>query len=170
MHKVITLIVYAENEDDAVSKADSMLEDMCGEGRMYDWYSLFTEESKNTTAGIGRWDNLPLVTLANSKIGKELIDEGWNATKEEMKEALSELHKKTKDMTDEDIEKLIKKHDSELEYLAYKVSDEDNTSYLYDNDGIAIRDEEHLNKTLNKWDNPKYNDLKIYLVPADIHW
>ena len=73
-------------------------------------------------------------------------------------------------MTDEDIDKLIKNHDSELEYLAYKVSDEDNTSYLYDNDGTAIRDEDHLNKTLNKWNNPEYEKLKVYVVPVDVHW
>lgn len=63
MHKVINLIIYAEDEDSAVSKADSMLEDLCGEEKTYDWYSRFTEESRNTTSGIGRWGDLPLVTL-----------------------------------------------------------------------------------------------------------
>lgn len=170
MHKVIRLIVYAKDENDAVASAEGVMQDVCGEGRLYDWYSLFTDNTKNSTSGIGRWGKLPLVTSANSKIGKELIDEGWNFTKEETKEALSELRKKTKDMTDEDIDKLIKNHDSELEYLAYKVSDEDNTSYLYDNDGTAIRDEDHLNKTLNKWNNPEYEKLKVYVVPVDVHW
>lgn len=157
-HKLITLIVYAEDEDDAVSRATYILEDMCSGRRIYNWYSLFTEESKNTTAGIGRWGKLPLVTPANSKIGKKLIDEGLDYTKKEIKESLSKLHEKIRDIKDEDIEKLI-----------YKVLNEDDISYLYDNNGEAIINEERLNKVLNKLDDSKYKDLKVYVVPADIH-
>lgn len=171
MHKLIKLIVYAEDENYAVKKANSILENMCSSGRTYDWFSLFDEESKNTTAGIGRWGEFPRVTFANSKIGKELIDEGWNATKEEMKEALMKLREKIKNMKNTDIEKFIKtSYDVELNNLAYKVSDYDAVAYLYDNDGEAIRDEEHLNNALNKWNDSRYVNLKVYVVPADIHY
>lgn len=171
MHKLIRLIVYGEDEDDAVSNATTLLDEMCGGSRIYDWYSLFDKKSEGTTSGIGRWgDDFPLVASVDSAVGKNLVEKGWEYTKRDMFEAFKELRDKIKDIKDEDFEKYIKNYSENLGFLAYRLGDEDLTTYLYDNESFAIRNEEHLEKTLNKWKDSKYKDLKVYVLPVDMHY
>jgi len=178
MHMVIRVIVYAKNSNEALGRATNILERLCEQGS-FDYFSTFDEDGSK----------LPAVCRADSKAGKKLIEEGMRATKKELFENLRRVRNGLKALTDEEIwEGKNKSREAEapleydsrmLRHFMYDVGKYSGSSYwLYDNDGSAIRDSEHLKDVLNKWaciyedkgeENP-HEKLDIFVVPAHVHY
>jgi len=166
MHQLIRAIVYAKNKEEGLEKAKEIFESLCENQYPYDYYSTFDKESPRK-----RWGNLPVITLANSKIGKKLIEDGWRSTKQEFYRNLKIIREILKKKSNYQL--LLKSFDDNLfRYRCYLIGEFRGSScFLYDNDGEGIKSVKHLNYVLNKWNNEKkYKGLKIYVVPADVHF
>lgn len=176
MHMMIYAIVYAKTEKDAFEHAKELFEEMCGDGKPFDYYATFDQDESITlgVAGKARWGEFPVIVKANTKQGKELIEKGLNYTKKYFMEDLAIIKKVVETKSFEEIWNI--RHDSEMfrfrcstvgAYRGWPVA-------LYDNDGEGIQDPKHLQDVLDKWkclpqSHEKYMDLEIWVVPADVH-
>jgi hypothetical protein len=163
MHKLIGIIVYATNKRDALSKADAIASNLCDGSRMYDWYNIGED--------IDRWDLPEEAMLADSKEGKDFINDQFKETEKEMKEAIKQLKDKLAGIDEKSVEKIIETGvDSDLYLSASNISDEDLITYLYNVYGEPIKTTKDLQSALKKFDDPEYKDLKVFVVPVDIHY
>jgi len=194
MHRIIRALVYSENKEEALDKAKVIFERLCGEGKAFDYYRMFNEE-RSSVSGKGRWGNRTPVVLASSKEGKKLIDEVMKYTKDSFMENIKKVREGLINYTDEELfeeviltdkTKVIQRLNGKTELNLDMIRDycycvgqyNGNNIFLYDNDGEGIRNNERLNNVLSKWEtlyedkgepNP-YKDLKIFVVPADVHY
>ncbi len=168
MHKLIGIIVYSHDKDEAVELADQVASDMCDGSRIYDWYKMFTADSREGTAGIARWGELPSAMSIDSNDGKKFIKEQFEETENQIRNAIKKLKTKLVDMDDKLIDKIIEDGaDIDLYSGAFDISNEDSVAYLYDNSGEPITTTKMLNRVLTKWSDPEYD---IFVVPVDIHY
>lgn len=192
-HMVIRAIVYAKTDEEAIEKAREIFENHCGDYKSFDYYQMFgTEDDTSTVSGSARWGKLPTVALANSKEGKKLISDGMKYTKDEFMENAKFIKEMLKTHTLEELwdKKLncpkcekYKKHPLSLKcgFFRYMCNDipciAGSSVWVYDDDGEAIDEEEHLKNVLNKWkclyedegkENP-HKDDEIWVIPADVH-
>ena len=189
MHKLIGVIVYALNEEDAIDNASAILGKIVRRGD-YDYYILLGDEY--TTR---RWGDLKPVYRADSEDGKKLINDLMDKTFNEFKEKLNIVRKILKTFSDEEIFeqqtniikcialnkaqikewKTLLHHLSLIKHYFYCLCDYSclNT-YLIDNDGEPIHNFNHLKKVLEKWRRSNgytpYEDMNVYIVPADVHY
>lgn len=177
MHMVIRAIVYAPTREEGLSKAKSIFENMCGEGRVFDYFTSFDDDS-SPVSGPKRWGKLPVIAEADSKEGKKLINQAMKYTFENFFEAMKLIKKNIRKFSDKELfEENVK--DDMFRYRCYCVGEYRGPNiWLYDNDGEGIRNYGHLRNVLNKWKsvyknekkpNPYEND-KIWVVPADVHY
>ena len=187
MHQIIRIICYAISPEEARERAENILNNnLVGEDNPFDYGTFF---DNNTARGSGkaRWGNITSVCLADSKEGKKLITEGMKITKDEF----IENNKKIKEMinyySDEELfeEEVIdtkkkileslenKKNTSNLDmfrYYCHCLGEYEGTNvYLYDNDGSGIRSNKNLKNVLNKWGADEYKNLKVFILPIDVH-
>lgn len=186
MHQVIRIICYAESPEEAREKAKDILEgSLIGEYRPFDYGTFFDEES--TVSGKSRFGDKPVACLVNSEEGKKLIDEGFRFTKESFIEHLKSVKDTINKYSEEELfeEEVINLKSKILDKLENKKDNTDlimfrhyayclgeyrgSNVFLYDNDGEGIKNTKHLNHVLNKWDEDKYKNLNIYVVPCDCH-
>jgi hypothetical protein len=196
MHRVIRIICYANDEKEAREKAEAILEDnLVGDNCAFDSGTFFDEDSP--VSGSSRWGNLPVVALAESKEGKKLINEGFKYTKDNFIENLKNVKELIKFYNDEELfeeevldvkkkilEGLEDKKDNQnlgIRFFKYYCNDLGRDSgggiFLYNNDGEGIKNTNDLKNVLSKWKtiyedknvrNP-YEDLKVFVVPVDVH-
>jgi hypothetical protein len=166
---VIRAIVYAENKEDALDKAEHIFQRLAGEdGQPFDYYTMFRDgDDKYGVSGKSRWGDLPAVEDANSDAGKKLIEEGMEYTEKEFEYALEQI----KGFIDDG-----KTDDSMFRYYCSVAGQYQGSSiFLYDQDGEGIRDRKHLENVLNKWADTgiksaeEYKNLEVFVVPADVH-
>lgn len=188
MHKVIRIIIYESSGEEARNKAEQILnENLIQEGYGVFDYGTFFDDDDSTTSGKARWGNLSSVALADSDEGRKLIDDGMKFTREVFLENMAHIRKAIEEYSDEelfegkllDVKKKIlnelndeKEEERGLEYFRHdcgSVKPYNNPNfYLYGDEGEAIDKPSHLKDVLNKWD--KKNDLKVYVVPVDVHY
>lgn len=159
MHMIIRAIVYAKDIAQAKSKAESIFRRMSGEGQEFDYYNLFSNPYAEQ-----RWGKKDTVYLADSKEGKELIEEGMKATEADFKIHISKVRAILR--RNKVPSKLMKK--SDFRYHCHCIGEYRGSDvWLYDDDGEGIRDREHLRLVLTSWNENREN---IYVVPADVHF
>jgi len=186
---IINIIVYAEDEDEAVDEAKITLDRLCGEDgqRYFDYYSTFDEGFASK-----RWGDLPKATFICTDLGSEkcgycadrfkcytvktneILEEAMVATKRDFLRALGEIKSGITAKSDEE----LFEDDNMFKYWCHKAGEyRGNHVWLYDNDGEGIRNTTHLKNVLDKWacnnsgePEPQYDNLKIYVVPADVHY
>lgn len=171
MHMVIRAIVYAEDGSEALEKAKSIFSRMCGEDMPFDYFVTFDEDGHGIS-GKDRWGNMLSVARADSEKGKALVAEGMKYQTERFRHALKTVRKQIFCPW----KKLSK--DSMWRYRCASLYDTPGPNiFLYDNDGSAIGDENHLEHALNKWsqlykdhEHSPYEGLKVFVVPADVHY
>jgi len=178
MHMVIRAIVYAENKEDALDNARNIFDRLCKRGT-FDYFTMF-DEVGSCVSGRGRWGDLTPVAKVTSPEGKELVDEGWEATVREFKFAITKIRKALEKFTDEEVmeEKSLKDKEEDCFMVRYRFHQvgqyEGPEIWLYDNDGSGIRTRHHLDNALNKWPDldhtsKGYEGLDVWIVPADVH-
>ncbi len=164
-----------------------MNERLVGEDKSFD-YGVFFDEEGSGVAGKSRWGKIPPVVLADSKEGKKLIAVGMKATKDEFMRCIKEVRQSINYYSDEELfeEKILDTKKKILNALDDKKPDNFSISmfkyycsclgqyvgtniWLYDNDGEGIRNNKHLKDVLNKWGTDEYKNLKVFVLPIDVH-
>jgi len=180
MHILIRAIVYGKDKEEGLEQARSIFERLCECQHPFDYYSMFDEENFGKRAK-DRWADLPAITLAKSKKGKELIREGMDLTKKFFMHYIKKVRKILDECkNDEELfEQRYINIDKDIRWNCYLLGENRGPfTYLYDNDGEGIKSPSHLKDVLNKWksiyegkgkSNP-YKDKKIWVVPADMHF
>jgi len=198
MHKVIRVMVYAEDPEDAMAKAKEILDQLTENQQPYDYYCTFDDEN-TIVSGKARWGELPVAAKYDSDEGKKLVDEGWKFTEEAFMNSIEKVRLGLNKFT---YEELMDERSRELDEDLRPVYDElvvmfrytcDSIGYshydvwLYDQDGEHIRTPHHLKNVLTKWaclkkkddeddkpglpqPDPDYDGLDIWVVPADVHY
>lgn len=179
MHQIIRTIVYAKTKENALEEAERVFGGLCGEDKVFDYYTLFNDNTSKVS-GKARWGELPPVVLAKGKEGKKLINEGFETTKKSFMDNIKSIKKLINNFSDEELfeGKSKEKTKEEINLYMFKFYCHCAGMYkgieifLYDSDGEGIRDSRHLKNALNKWVSVvgnKYKDLKIWVIPADVH-
>jgi len=186
VHMVIKVLVYAENEEDALDEAQSVFEGLCGEGQPFDYFSTFDEGWATE-----RWGELPSAVKVCKDLGSpkcdkckdrfkcftgevnSMIAEAMERTKREFLDNLAEVKKLLVSKSDEELFE-----DGDFKYRCHCCgSYEGPDVWLYDHEGEGIRDSDHLKNVLEKWacnnggqPDPELANKDIYVVPADVHY
>jgi hypothetical protein len=200
MHQVIRLLVYSDTEENALSEAEGLLDNMCVDGKPFDYYTLFNDD-KAVMSGKARWGDLPAVTQVQcDKFNTEkcdtcsarfncytkdtmiLINEGMETTRRDFHETFEKVKEMINSQTEEELNEETGKDGWRFKFLCGELNNNQvgSNCYLYDQDGEAISNKRHLNDVLTKWKciyeegkPPKtnpYKDLNIFCVPCDVHY
>jgi len=164
MHMIIRNIVYANSKGEALGKAKNNMDYLCEGQRPFDYYDTFDN------GGTSYWgEKLQPVSKLSTQEGRKLVVDGWKATLRDMREHLRSIKRITENKTITEI--MLNIREDWLQYHFKAVGDYCGESvWLYDQDGEGIKDREHLNHVLNKWDDPKLKKLTTFVVPADVHY
>jgi hypothetical protein len=193
MHKVIRIIVFAKTSEEALTKAKELFEKELVP-RPFD-YGAFFDDNESTMSGKARWGSLPAVARADSNEGKQLIQDGIDATKRDFQDNITCIREVLSLYSDEEIwhQEILDKNKKMLEvieeddkrnklfnlrmfkHFCFKLGDYYD-GWLYGNDGELINDEEHLKNVLDKWKTlyeakkkDPYKGLDVWVIPVDIH-
>tara|TARA_R100000306_G_scaffold11515_1_gene13649 strand:- start:170 stop:658 length:489 start_codon:yes stop_codon:yes gene_type:complete len=162
MHKIIRSIVYADSENKALSSARGVFDRLTEGQRPFDYYDMFNN------GGTSHWGRkYPAVARLDSRTGKRMVVDGWKFTIREMRQHLNRIRK----MIDSCKVSELLNDDPMLQYDFFSIGDYNGAScWLYDDDGQGIKNRDHLNNTLNKWNDDELKGLDVYIVPADVHY
>jgi hypothetical protein len=125
----------------------------------FDYYATFDEED-TSVAGKARWGELPTAAPVDSEDGQELLERGWEATKEEFERNLDRVKEAIDELSDEAImrDENLARH-AFHQVGAYKGP----TVFLYTEHRTGIRHRGQLDRLLEKSD-------ELWIVPADVHF
>jgi hypothetical protein len=163
MHMVIYSLVEASTHDDALATGKTVFDRLVGAdphaGAVFDYYVCFDEED-TSVAGKARWGELPTAAPVDSNDGQELLEKGWEATKEEFERNLERVKEAIDELSDEEIMR-----DEDLARHAFhQVGAYDGPSvFLYDQHGSGIRHRGQLDRLLEESED-------LWIVPADVHF
>ncbi|WP_266080643.1 hypothetical protein [Haladaptatus caseinilyticus] len=92
--------------------------------------------------------------------GEELVERGWEATRQEFERNLERVRTAVNEFSDDEF-----MHDKDLaRYACYNLGAYRGPSlYQYTEFGDAIRNQEHLEHVLNADEQP-------WIIPADVHY
>lgn len=179
MHMIIRAIVYANDKNEALIQAKNVFNSLTENQEPFDYYTLFNN-NESQVSGKARWGNLTPVALASSKEGKKLIDGGMKATREAFDMSIKAIREGIEKYTDD---QLFENKDVEVggmrgmfKYFTNIVGKHRGSDiFLYDNDGEGINSNENLKDVLSKWErngevDSDYKHLKVFVVPADVHY
>jgi len=106
MHMVIYALVEASTQNDALATGKTVFDRLVGadphSSAVFDYYVSFDEEN-TTVAGKARWGDLPAASPVDSDDGQDLLDQGWEATKEEFERNLERVKEAIDELSDEEI-------------------------------------------------------------------
>jgi hypothetical protein len=163
MHIVIYALVEASTHDDALATGKTVFDRLVGAdshaGAVFDYYVCF-DEKDTSVAGKARWGELPTAAPVDSDDGEDLLERGWEATKEEFERNLERVKEALDELSDEEIMR-----DEDLARHAFhKVGAYDGpTIFLCTEHGTGIRHREQLDRLLEESED-------LWIVPADVHF
>ncbi|WP_137287743.1 hypothetical protein [Halorussus salinisoli] len=163
MHMVIYSLVEASTQDEALATGRTVFDRLVGASphatAVFDYYVTF-DESGTSVAGNARWCDLPVAAPVKSDEGQELLERGWDATKNEFERNLVRVRDALEELSDEEImrDKGLARH-AFHQVGAY----EGPTIFLYDEHASGIRHRDHLDRILDEGEN-------LWIVPADVHY
>lgn len=164
MRQNIGIIVYANNDNEALDKAESILES-------------FIEEHVFT-----KYSELPIPMLADSKEGKKVIKTRMKDTRQEFMKNITELRAILKQYSNEYLFKnlYIKRKNKDVVNLrdrAFLMGQYHGPAiFLYTHEAEGVRTPKTLRNALDKWScnykkNPEtnpYKDKKVWVVSAEV--
>ena len=163
MHMVIYALVEASTHNDALATGKAVFDRLVGvdphSSAAFDYYVTFDEEN-TAVAGKARWVDLPTTAPVDSDDGQDLLDRGWEATKEEFGRNLERVKEAVDELSDEEIMR-----DEDLARHAFhQVGAYDGpTVFLYTEHASGIRHREQLDRILEESED-------LWIVPADVHF
>jgi len=157
MHLLIYALVEASTEDEALAAGKSVFRQLVGaepqSGAVFDYFVAFDEED-TTVAGSARWGDLPVAAPVESDEGEELLERGWEATKEEFKRNLDRVKEAIEEHSDEDLAR----------HAFHQVGAYDGPTIFQDTEhGTGIRHRGQLDRLLEESE-------ELWIVPADVHF
>lgn len=174
MHMLIRIIVHAEDEKQAFIKAKNALDVLVNGEKYFDYYGTF--DSEQIPDSYVEWSRLPPVMLASSPKGKHFIERGWEITVEGFMEALEHVKLAVQYLSPEEIMERTYPKDlpedikKKINVLSIRVYFEELSNrpgypkYLY-HEHEPILSKSDLEFALK----PK-EGLKVYVIPADVHY
>ena len=179
VHTVITAIVYAKDRREALLRARGIF-DRLVEDNVFDYYALFDEN--RPASGTSRWGRLPVVAKAASRVGKQLLEDKWHATRRAFDKAITKIREGINNSTDDELFTdlvAVGGMPGMFRYWGLRIGRTEGLSvFLYDDDATGIQTEDHFTNALNKWRrlyeekdevNPNRNK-EVWIVPADVHF
>ena len=183
---IIKILVYADDEGDAVNEADCVLDGLCGEGAPFDYYHTFDNEQATD-----RWGELPKALRVCTDFGSDkcskcderfrcyttqmnsMLEEAMQNTKQEFLENLGLIKNFITTYTDDELFE-----DSDFKFRCNQAGEYRGPCvWLYDQDGEGIREKRHLHNVLNRWacinggePDPELEGKNLFIVPADVHY
>jgi len=163
MHMVIYTLVEASTQNDALATGKTVFDRLVGadphSSAVFDYYVCFDEEN-TTVAGKARWGDLPAAAPADSDDGQDLLDQGWEATKEEFERNLERVKEAIDELSDEE----IMRDENLSRHAFHQVGAYDGPSvFLYDQHATGIRHRGQLDRLLEESED-------LWIVPADVHF
>jgi hypothetical protein len=162
MHIVIYALVEASTQNEALAAGQTVFNRLVGAEphscAVFDYFVTFDEGT--SVAGKARWGELPTAAPVDSDDGQDLLERGWEATKEEFERNLDRVKEAIDELSDEEIMR-----DEDLaRHAFYKVGAYDGpTIFLYTEHGTGIRHRGQLDRLLEESE-------ELWIVPADIHF
>lgn len=172
MHQLIHGLVYAESPDHALNEAKRDVFTPLVEQNLFDYFVTFDQDGLGVS-GSDRWGELPAAASAESSQGRQLIEHGWEATVDEYERGFDRLqefldkYEPEKFWTDGDV------HGEYVLDFHHLGQFKGEATFLYDQHGEGIRDRNHLERVENYWEDlgsQQYENLDLYVVPADVHF
>jgi hypothetical protein len=160
---VIYALVEASTENEALAAGKRVFNRLVGAEphscAAFDYFVTFDEED-TTVAGSARWGELPTAAPVDSDDGQDLLERGWEATKEEFERNLDRVKEAIEELSDEEIMR-----DEDLARHAFhQVGAYDGpTIFLYTEHGTGIRHRGQLDRLLEESE-------ELWIVPADVHF
>ena len=103
---VIYALVEAPTENEALATGKTVFDHLVGAdphaSAVFNYYVTFDEED-TSVAGKARWGELPTVAPIDSDDGQDLLNRGWEATKEEFERNLDRVKEALDELSDEEI-------------------------------------------------------------------
>jgi len=136
---VIYALVEASTENEALAAGKTVFTRLVGAEPhscvVFDYFVTFDEED-TSVAGKARWGELPPAAPVDSDDGQDLLERGWEATKEEFERNLNRVKEAIDELSDEEIMR-----DEDLaRHAFYQVGAYDGpTIFLYTEHGTGIR-------------------------------
>lgn len=163
MHMVIYTLVEASTRDNALATGKTVFDRLVGAvphaGAVFDYYVTFDEDG-TAVAGSARWGDLPVAAPVDSNEGEELLERGWDATKDEFQRNLDRV----KEALDEHSDEEIMRDEDLARHAFHQVGAYDGpTVLLYNEYANGIRHREQLDRVLEESEN-------LWIVPADVHF
>ncbi|WP_336361773.1 hypothetical protein [Haladaptatus sp. ZSTT2] len=163
MHMVIYALVEASTQNDALATGKTVFDRLVGadphSSAVFDYYVSFDEEN-TTVAGKARWGELPTAAPVDSDDGQDLLDQGWEATKEEFERNLERVKEAINELSDEE----IMRDENLSRHAFHQVGAYDGPSvFLYDQHASGIRHRGQLDRLLEESED-------LWIVPADVHY
>ncbi|POG54145.1 hypothetical protein [Haloferax marisrubri] len=163
MHQIIYALVEASTTDEALAVGRSVFDRLVGTspeyGAVFDYYVTFDDDS-TSVGGKARWGELPTAEPIDSDSGQELLERGWEATKQEFERNLERVREGIQDLNTEAIMR-----DKELiRHACYNLGAYRGPSlFLYNEFAEGIRHRDQLGRVLE-------SDEQMWIVPADVHY
>jgi hypothetical protein len=160
---VIYALVEASTHNDALATGKTVFDRLVGadphSSAVFDYYVCFDEEN-TTVAGKARWGDLPAAAPVDSDDGQDLLDQGWEATKEEFERNLERVKEAIDELSDEE----IMRDENLSRHAFHQVGAYDGPSvFLYDQHATGIWHRGQLDRLLEESED-------LWIVPADVHF
>jgi len=162
MHMVIYALVEASTQNDALATGKTVFDRLVGadphSSAVFDYYVSFDEEN-TTVAGKGSMGRFTGRIPVDSDDGQDLLDQGWEATKEEFERNLERVKEAIDELSDE-----IMRDENLSRHAFHQVGAYDGPSvFLYDQHATGIRHRGQLDRLLEESED-------LWIVPADVHF
>jgi len=162
MHMVIYALVEASTQNDALATGKTVFDRLVGadphSSAVFDYYVSFDGEHDGCGQGsMGRFTGrIPV----DSDDGQDLLDQGWEATKEEFERNLERVKEAIDELSDEE----IMRDENLSRHAFHQVGAYDGPSvFLYDQHATGIRHRGQLDRLLEESED-------LWIVPADVHF
>lgn len=171
MHTVIDCLVPAKSAEEALAKGKTVFEELCGDGRQFDYYTTFDDDS-SPMSGPGRWGKQAPAQPISHPAGMKLMDGAMAATKREFLDNLKEVRAALSKYKDLILFNGVGGFDASM--FRYRLRCMGRTSgpdiWLYDQHGEGIINEPDLKRSLEAMTKDLAAGEEIWIVPADVHF
>ena len=163
MHMLISALVEASHQDEALAASNSAFDQLTGArsdcAPVFDYYVTFDEDG-TIVAGRARWGELPVAVPVDTDEGQQLLERGWQATDQEFQRNLDRIKEGLEEYSDE----AIMRDEDLIRHACHQLGAYEGSSiFLYDEFGGGIRDRDRLDAILDGSDD-------LWIVPADVHF
>lgn len=173
MHQLIHGLVYADSSEEALETARHDVFEPLVRRSVYDYVVTFDQDGRGVS-GADRWGSLPPAVSVETDRGEELVDRGWEATTDSYQRSFDRVEEF---LSTHDPQNFWEEQEIHMEYALdfQRIGQfEGPATFLYDQDGVGIRNRGHLESVRNYWtdlgDSEPYENLELYVVPADVHY